>query len=56
MNSVERVRTALKLGQSDRVPVLVELTMEKVLRCNMRIVQRAIQAGAEVIILGDEYL
>ena len=36
-------------------PGLVELTMEKVLRCNMRIVQRAIQAGAEVIILGDDY-
>lgn len=36
-------------------PELVELTMEKVLRCNLRIVQRAIQAGAEVIILGDDY-
>lgn len=36
-------------------PELVTLTMEKVLRCNMRIVQRAIQAGAEVIILGDDY-
>lgn len=36
-------------------PELVELTMEKVLRCNMRIVQRAIRAGAEVIILGDDY-
>jgi uroporphyrinogen decarboxylase len=36
-------------------PELVELTMEKVLRCNMRIVQRAILAGAEVIILGDDY-
>lgn len=36
-------------------PELVTLVMEKVLRCNMRIVQRAIQAGAEVIILGDDY-
>jgi uroporphyrinogen decarboxylase len=36
-------------------PDLVELTMEKVLRCNLRIVQRAIRAGAEVIILGDDY-
>lgn len=36
-------------------PGLVEMTMEKVLRCNMRIVQRAIRAGAEVIILGDDY-
>lgn len=36
-------------------PELVELTLEKVLRCNMRIVQRAIRAGAEVIILGDDY-
>lgn len=36
-------------------PELVELTMEKVLRCNMRIVRRAIRAGAEVIILGDDY-
>ena len=36
-------------------PELVEIVMDKVLRCNMRIVQRAIQAGAEVIILGDDY-
>ena len=36
-------------------PELVEVTMKKVLRCNMRIVQRAIRAGAEVIILGDDY-
>lgn len=36
-------------------PELVEVTMEKVLCCNMRIVQRAIRAGAEVIILGDDY-
>lgn len=36
-------------------PELVELTMEKVLNCNMRIVQRAIRAGAEVIVLGDDY-
>src|ERR1019366_4755888 len=31
-------------------PELVELTMEKVLRCNMRIVQRAIRAGTTRII------
>ena len=36
-------------------PELVTVVMEKVLRCNMRIVQRAIRAGAEVIILGDDY-
>jgi uroporphyrinogen decarboxylase len=36
-------------------PECVELLMDKVLRCNMRIVQRAIRAGAEVIILGDDY-
>jgi len=36
-------------------PELVRVTMDKVLRCNMRIVQRAIRAGAEVIILGDDY-
>lgn len=36
-------------------PELVALTMEKVLRANMRVVQRAIRAGAEVIILGDDY-
>jgi len=36
-------------------PELVTEIMEKVLRCNMRIVQRAIRAGAEVIILGDDY-
>jgi hypothetical protein len=36
-------------------PELVRVTMDKVLACNMRIVQRAIRAGAEVIILGDDY-
>ncbi len=36
-------------------PELVRVVMEKVLRCNMRIVQCAIRAGAEVIILGDDY-
>lgn len=36
-------------------PELVELTMNQVLECNLRIVQRAIRAGAEVIILGDDY-
>lgn len=29
--------------------------MDKVLQCNLRIVQRAIRAGAEVIILSDDY-
>lgn len=36
-------------------PELVHAIMGKVLRCNMRIVQRAIRAGADVIILGDDY-
>lgn len=36
-------------------PETVELLMDKVLECNMRIVQRAIRAGAEVVILGDDY-
>ena len=36
-------------------PEVVVEVMEKVLRCNMRIVQRAICAGAEVIVLGDDY-
>jgi uroporphyrinogen decarboxylase len=36
-------------------PDLVEVVLDKVLKCNMRIVQRAIQAGAEVVILGDDY-
>ena len=36
-------------------PEMVEITMDKVLECNMAIVRRAIRAGAEVIILGDDY-
>lgn len=36
-------------------PEMVEVTMDKVLKCNMAIVRRAIRAGAEVIILGDDY-
>jgi len=36
-------------------PELATLVMDKVLACNRRIVQRAIRAGAEVIILGDDY-
>lgn len=36
-------------------PELVELTMQKVLQANMEVVRRAIRAGAEVIILGDDY-
>lgn len=36
-------------------PEMVELVMDKVLACNMEIVRQAIRAGAEVIILGDDY-
>jgi uroporphyrinogen decarboxylase len=36
-------------------PDLVEIVMDKVLACNLEIVRRAIRAGAEVIILGDDY-
>ena len=36
-------------------PELVEIVMDKVLACNLEIVRRAIRAGAEVIILGDDY-
>ena len=36
-------------------PELVELTLEKVLQANIRVVRRAIRAGAEVICLGDDY-
>jgi uroporphyrinogen decarboxylase len=36
-------------------PELVEIVMDKVLACNMEIVRRAIRAGAEVIVLGDDY-
>jgi uroporphyrinogen decarboxylase len=36
-------------------PDTVETTMDKVLECNMAVVRRAIRAGAEVIILGDDY-
>ena len=36
-------------------PDLVEEVMDKVLDCNMAIVRRAIRAGAEVIVLGDDY-
>jgi uroporphyrinogen decarboxylase len=36
-------------------PEMVELTMQKVLNANMEVVRRAIRAGAEVIILGDDY-
>jgi len=36
-------------------PEMVETVMDKVLECNMAIVRRAIRAGAEVIILGDDY-
>ena len=36
-------------------PDLVELVLDKVLEVNMRVVRRAIQAGAEVIVLGDDY-
>ena len=36
-------------------PELAETVMDKVLGCNLEIVRRAIRAGAEVIILGDDY-
>jgi uroporphyrinogen decarboxylase len=36
-------------------PDLVELVLDKVLACNLEIVGRAIRAGAEVVILGDDY-
>ena len=36
-------------------PELVELVMDKVLDANMKITRNAIRAGAEVIILGDDY-
>ena len=36
-------------------PDVVEIVLDKVLACNLRIVRRAIRAGAEVIILGDDY-
>ncbi|MFV2065785.1 MAG: uroporphyrinogen decarboxylase family protein, partial [Pirellulales bacterium] len=36
-------------------PDLVVLVMDKVLQCNMAIVRRAIRAGAEVVVLGDDY-
>lgn len=36
-------------------PELVEVVMDKVLQCNMEIVRQAIRAGAEVIVLGDDY-
>ncbi|MFC1693021.1 uroporphyrinogen decarboxylase family protein [Candidatus Latescibacterota bacterium] len=36
-------------------PEMVEIVMDKVLEANMAIVQNAIHAGAEVVILGDDY-
>lgn len=36
-------------------PESVELTLDKVLECNIQVVRRAIRAGAEVICLGDDY-
>ena len=36
-------------------PELVELVMGKVLEANIAVVRRAIRAGAEVIVLGDDY-
>jgi len=36
-------------------PEMVALVMNKVLQCNMQIVRRAIRAGAEIIVLGDDY-
>jgi len=36
-------------------PDLATLIMDKVLACNLEVVRRAIRAGAEVIVLGDDY-
>jgi len=36
-------------------PEMVEIVLDKVLECNLQIVRRAIRAGAEVIVLGDDY-
>jgi len=36
-------------------PELVEIVMDKVLECNLQIARRAIRAGAEVVVLGDDY-
>lgn len=36
-------------------PDLAELVMDKVLACNLEIVRSAIRAGAEVVVLGDDY-
>jgi uroporphyrinogen decarboxylase len=36
-------------------PPMAATVMDKVLDVNMRVVQRAVQAGAEVIVLGDDY-
>ncbi|HOX05617.1 MAG TPA: uroporphyrinogen decarboxylase family protein [Planctomycetota bacterium] len=36
-------------------PALVALVMDKVLEANIAVVRRAIRAGAEVIVLGDDY-
>lgn len=36
-------------------PEKVELVMDKVLAANLAVVRRAIRAGAEVIVLGDDY-
>jgi uroporphyrinogen decarboxylase len=36
-------------------PETAEIVLDKVLDCNLEIVRRAIRAGAEVIILGDDY-
>ena len=36
-------------------PELSTLVMDKVLACNLEVVRRAIRAGAEVIVLGDDY-
>jgi len=36
-------------------PELAELVMDKVLEANMEVVRNAIRAGAEIIVLGDDY-
>jgi uroporphyrinogen decarboxylase len=36
-------------------PELAEIVMDKVLECNLQIARRAIRAGAEAVVLGDDY-
>ena len=36
-------------------PEKVQIVLDRVLECNLQVVRRAIRAGAEVVILGDDY-